>query len=174
MRKHAAFFAGTIWDDLNYSFGLRQTAVKQYENSTFVRFSQSIPDYKKKLSKYRFCLYLPGWASWSHRLFEIIDHGCIPVIVFDRSLMPLEHILRWDLASLYVSEIELKDGSLEKIIENISEDSVKRLFDGLLKIRSILYREKGTGKGYGDGFAEILESELCRLYQQRPNACTHT
>jgi len=172
-RSHAVFFAGTIWyDKPTYSFGLRQKGVELYHNSTLVHFLEIVEDYQERLSMYRFCLYIPGWASWSHRLFDLVERGCVPVIVFDRSVMPLEHIIAWNEASVFVSEEQFLSGELADIIFGISDEQGKSLFEGIMRIRKFLYRERGTGVGYTDKVAEILEGELCRLYRQRPIPCT--
>ena len=173
-RKREVFFAGAIhWDQVSYSFGLRQRGMKVYANSSVVRMHEGeVQDYDKVLRRVMFCLHLPGWASWSHRLFSIIDAGCIPIFVHECSAMPLELQLNWESASLFISEKQFLAGNLDGIIDGLSNALIQELHVGLLELRSFLYRPSGSAAvGFNDGFAELLHHLICDAHSRRAILC---
>lgn len=65
-----------------YSNGVRQRLARLYgQDPLFSMHQGSHGDYVKEVRQSLFCLCPRGFASWSRRLFDAIQLGCIPVII---------------------------------------------------------------------------------------------
>lgn len=51
-----------------------------------------VQDYERALGAARFCLVPKGLGYWTHRLFEVVLAGCIPVILSDHVVVPFQGV----------------------------------------------------------------------------------
>jgi len=52
-------------------------------------------DYYDRLALCHFCIIPKGLGYWTHRLFEVIFAGCIPVIISDEVVLPFGDFIDW-------------------------------------------------------------------------------
>lgn len=167
-RFNKIYFAGTVWPDKRYSYGLRQEGYRLYHNSSNVVFmNQHIDEYFSQLLAYRYCFLIPGWSSWSHRLTDIIMSGCIPVIVFDRSRLPFEDITYWHKFSIFISEEQFLSKHIFEKTTELSDKKYLGKYKRLLVFRQSLFESNKGKVQFSDCIGSIIEEELCRLYEKR-------
>lgn len=66
-------------------------------------------DYPRVLEKATFCLVIRGVRLSQPNFLEALAAGCIPVVVADSYVMPFSEILDWNLASITIHELQLRD-----------------------------------------------------------------
>lgn len=139
-----------------------------YSNSSsLVEYkNEHVKDWYQQVSSHLWCLYLPGYAHWSHRLADIIERACIPVIVQDRGLLPLEDALEWPRFSILMTEKEALAGDLPSIIAAQNNETISAMHEQLLAVREKLYAT-GANAGYASWFAETVEQKLVQIYSSR-------
>eukprot|EP00927_Polykrikos_kofoidii_P053723 TRINITY_DN48288_c0_g1_i1.p1 TRINITY_DN48288_c0_g1~~TRINITY_DN48288_c0_g1_i1.p1 ORF type:complete len:582 (-),score=79.98 TRINITY_DN48288_c0_g1_i1:193-1938(-) len=59
-------------------------------------------EYERMLGSSRFCLIPKGLGYWTHRLYEAVLAGCIPVILSDRVVLPFQGIHGIDWANFSI------------------------------------------------------------------------
>ena len=156
-RKIHTFFWGQLsWSDANgkvdsgYSKGIRQNLMKYYKDDPkFVLHhvtregsgSLEFEKYAGLLDSSIFCLAPAGFAPWTKRLYEVAQHGCIPVIISDVLVMPFEDQLDWSTFSIRVTEKDVSKGNLKMILDNVTYETIKKMQSNLNQIKeSLVYR----------------------------------
>jgi hypothetical protein len=104
-RPRLVFFAGTP------NSCLRRFICATFANSTdpLVSVSTALPrrDFVEKMYTSRFCLVPDGFSSISARLYEVMMHGCVPVIVSEAFHPPFEGIIDFRRFALFVRPEEV-------------------------------------------------------------------
>merc|ERR1711972_49547 len=68
-----------------------------------------------------FCLIPKGIGTWTHRLYEALLAGCIPVILSDMMKMPFPDLV-WDSFSLRWPMRNVDNASLPSYLRHIFDD----------------------------------------------------
>lgn len=177
------FFRGTaewVWagrPDPGYSRGVRQALRAEYGSGAypgvlFVEGAAADPAaYAAELAAATFCLCPLGYATWSPRLSDAVLSGCVPIVVADRTHLPLRRQLRWEEFSVRLDEAEavrpgavadaaaaVSDARLEAMRRRLAEPALRRMFD------------YGDGEGGEDcGACEAAVRELWEVAKGVPD-----
>jgi len=65
----------------------------------------------------KFCLVPDGFSSISARLYEVIIHGCIPVLITEAFHPPFEHFLNWNLFAIFIKREQIP--MIEELLKGI-------------------------------------------------------
>ncbi|KAI3652255.1 hypothetical protein MP228_003558 [Amoeboaphelidium protococcarum] len=134
-RKYLVYFRGQINHQYpHYSHGIRQYLAKLNDSRFLIGEGAPADVYLQEIIQARFCLYPPGWTTWSGRLAHIIYTSCVPLIINDGAVMPYEEILDWRQFSVKLSE--QKVSKLPDII-----DQIEKQYGAQLERRFIEARE---------------------------------
>lgn len=117
-----------------YSMGIRQKLAAEFGSQQdkqgllgrqaavdVVVQAQRSAEYKRELSRSRFCGVLPG-DGWSGRMEDSILNGCIPVIIQDGIHLPFENVLNYESFTLRIAEDDIPQ--LITILKSINETEV--------------------------------------------------
>eukprot|EP00928_Gymnodinium_smaydae_P008844 TRINITY_DN13251_c3_g1_i1.p1 TRINITY_DN13251_c3_g1~~TRINITY_DN13251_c3_g1_i1.p1 ORF type:complete len:895 (+),score=87.86 TRINITY_DN13251_c3_g1_i1:90-2687(+) len=87
--------------------------------------------YRERLWSSRYCLVLRGSSHTNNvRLYDVIAHGCVPVVVSDDFQPPLDEWLPWNDIAIFLPTSSIP--RLEQILrEEISEEQRQRYFDNV-------------------------------------------
>lgn len=125
-RKILAVFIGTIWPYNNYSGGVRQSLLRNFNgNFTIIPHSLEHMEYFNYLNNSKFLLCPGGWAPWSPRLFDALFKGIVPVIIADGIVNPFENFLNFSAFSVKVDMLKLYE--LPKVLTSISEENWNKM-----------------------------------------------
>ncbi|CAE7225886.1 unnamed protein product [Symbiodinium pilosum] len=66
-------------------------------------FAQDDQDYRERMWRARFCFVLRGSSHTNNvRLYDVMAHGCVPVIVSDDFQAPLDRLLPWREMAIFL------------------------------------------------------------------------
>mmetsp|Transcript_45618 Transcript_45618/g.114791 ORF Transcript_45618/g.114791 Transcript_45618/m.114791 type:complete len:404 (-) Transcript_45618:63-1274(-) len=105
-RKWVASFRGRITSETHVRFKVWK-ACEQDSDGMYFRSSANdtaATPYADLLASSQFALVIKGNGLHSYRLLEALSCGCIPVIIADNFVLPLEDTLDWAVFSLRVPE----------------------------------------------------------------------
>ena len=125
-RPYLFHFRGYVWDDENYSHGIRQALYRQYaaDASVLVRNAHtSQAEYLAEMQQSKFCLYPDGWLPWSHRPSYLLFARCVPVFVMDGSQPPHDDLIDGDLLAAPVATGRAR-GRTKQILASIPQSEV--------------------------------------------------
>ena len=147
------FFGSFRLEDLSYSRGFRQRAFISLHSRPGFAVEQVAPldDYFDALRSSVFCLAASG-NGFDSRLANAMAAGCIPVLVDDRLVLPLQGELPYHKFSLRVADAHFDD--LEAVLAAVPLAEVRRLQHGVRRFHRHFYWD-------GDGLA--LNSTLRAL-----------
>jgi len=116
-------------------------------------------DYLEEMGQAEFCVVPRGYASWSSRMIEAVQVGCIPIVPVDNIVLPLEHTLPWRSFSVVIREQDIK--SLPEIIAGYGERQVMEM-----QLALSVYREKLTFSEVSpkDGVADVFDLAIHSLW----------
>ncbi|CAD7973830.1 unnamed protein product [Amoebophrya sp. A120] len=90
----------------------------------------------------KYCLVPDGFSSVSARLYEVILHGCVPVLVTDAFHGAFENSLPWKDFAVFINRVDLP--FLPKLLrEEISEEEYLEKHRIITKIHPYLHEETG-------------------------------
>ncbi|KAJ6289318.1 hypothetical protein OIU76_025183 [Salix suchowensis] len=135
-RTVLAFWAGRCSSDI------RDELIQSWQNDTELDIQNKRVDirntkgrivYQEKFLRSRFCI-CPG-APHVHgaRIAEAIHYGCVPVILSDYSVLPLNDILDWRKFSVVIKEKDVHQ--LKNILKNITDEKYRSLQNHAIKIQ---------------------------------------
>lgn len=130
-----------------------------------VRGYISDADYMTALKTSKFCLCPRGNKAWSPRLMDALWFGCVPVIVADHYVPPLQDLVAW--GSIAVSVPERQVSSLKRILLSIPEQRTREMQLNIQKIYHHL-----TWNDPPQSF-DAFHSVLYQLWQRRHVSRTH-
>ena len=161
-RKILVFFWGQLaWTDAggkvdtSYSHGIRQNLKRLYKSDPlFVMHhvtregagSLEFQKYSGLLDRSVFCLSPAGFAPWTKRLYEVIMHGCIPIIIADVLIMPFEKQLDWSKFSIRISENDLATGKLKGLLTSLSKNKIVQMQQTLADMKEAMVYRFPTSK----------------------------
>lgn len=89
--------------------------------------AQPLPrhEFSGLLYRARFCLVPDGFSSISARLYEVLVHGCVPVIIGEAFHPPFESLLDWRYIALFVRRTEIPN--VPSILRTVREERYRRL-----------------------------------------------
>lgn len=73
-------------------------------------------------SRSKFCLCLPGWATWTPRLVEALATGCIPVLFSGGFALPFSRFTNF--ADFSVRIPEFRAGDVKELLHRVSAERV--------------------------------------------------
>jgi hypothetical protein len=115
-RRTILFFAG------NPSRGSVRPNVFKYFSSTpdvkLIAGYLSEANYTNYLKNSKYCLCPRGNEVWSPRLIESLWFGCVPIIIANHYILPLNDIIDWSKAAVIVLEENLSETL--KVLQSIS------------------------------------------------------
>eukprot|EP00743_Colponemidia_sp_Colp-15_P015864 GILK01019202.1.p1 GENE.GILK01019202.1~~GILK01019202.1.p1 ORF type:complete len:342 (-),score=31.06 GILK01019202.1:110-1135(-) len=170
-RRNLAHFRGTVWDDLAYSGGVRQALKKLFLETRpgdFL-FNEGFADpatYLKELRDSYFCLHPPGWlpCKWSGRFINLLFSGCIPTLLMDDLVFPLEEIIEYDSFSVRIAEADVHNDRwldiLRLVPETVRQTKLQAVWDTTFRF------SYNVPTRSGDAFSSILELVARRLRAQ--------
>ncbi|TEB17438.1 hypothetical protein C9890_0516, partial [Perkinsus sp. BL_2016] len=131
------FFAGTLNSPTRralhaqYSFG---EGAMNTLNRTDVLVTTRIrkdAEYRMNMWRSKFCLIACGSSHTnSVRLYDVIMHGCIPVIISTDFMPPLSDLLDWTSFSVFIDPNNVTE--VESILRSIKKDERNRMFNNLV------------------------------------------
>ncbi|CAD7946582.1 unnamed protein product [Amoebophrya sp. A25] len=89
----------------------------------------------------RYCLVPDGFSSVSARLFEVMMHGCLPVIISDAFHGAFEHSLPWTSFAVFVARRDVT--RLPEILRQIPDEEYVRRHQDMRSIHPMLHEEAG-------------------------------
>ncbi|KAF4676528.1 hypothetical protein FOL47_005964 [Perkinsus chesapeaki] len=91
-------------------------------------------EYRQRLWATKFCLVMCGSSHTNNvRLYDVILHGCIPVIISDDFEPPLPDWLSWNDIAIFLRPTMIPD--LESILRSITDDRRLLMHERLVKHR---------------------------------------
>ena len=151
-RTHYSSFIGDIFDMRAQIYSKRTTQCKWVDHH--IPFKDYVDIYAN--SKYYF--HLPGHAEWSPRLFEGMFLGAIPVILYQKYILPFSDILDWSSFAILVPESEWEN--VFDILSQIDEKRYNYLQNNLKSaIKHFCYHKKPIP---GDAFYMTMLSIYIR------------
>lgn len=133
-RSILAFFAGNM-------HGRVRPVLLQYwkDNDNDMKIYEILParvarkmSYAQHMKSSKYCICPMGYEVNSPRLVEAIYYGCIPVIIADNFVHPLNEVLNWNAFSITVAEKDIP--KLKDILLNIPE---KKYFSMQLRVKKV-------------------------------------
>lgn len=76
-------------------------------------------EYAKILYRSRYCLVPDGFSPISARLFEVLLHGCVPVIISEAFHPPFETMMDWRSMALFVKREQVPN--LEQYLDTVGD-----------------------------------------------------
>eukprot|EP00927_Polykrikos_kofoidii_P046346 TRINITY_DN40571_c0_g1_i2.p1 TRINITY_DN40571_c0_g1~~TRINITY_DN40571_c0_g1_i2.p1 ORF type:complete len:407 (-),score=44.67 TRINITY_DN40571_c0_g1_i2:96-1316(-) len=127
-RPTLLFYAGTP------NSCLRRFICESYVNFTDVSVKvvdHAIPrgEFTEAMYRSRFCLVPDGFSAISARLYEVMAHGCVPVIISEAFHPPFERIVDWTRFALFVRPREVP--LVHQILGEVSDDHYLALHSNL-------------------------------------------
>lgn len=89
--------------------------------------------YFEQMRSSKYCICPMGYEVNSPRIVEAIYSGCVPVIIADNFVLPLEDVLDWTEFSVLVAEKDLPN--LKDILLGISLKRYIRLQTGVARLQ---------------------------------------
>lgn len=102
------------------TFAYRQNILDVVKKCFQISTCKPYSDYLKELSEYRFCLCTRGNGIDSHRLWESLYLGVIPVVI-DNEMTKISHFVRY-IRSMGVPIVVIKLDNLDKIVDLYDSD----------------------------------------------------
>lgn len=88
--------------------------------------------YAQHMKSSKYCICPMGYEVNSPRIVEAIYYGCVPVIIADNFVHPLNEVLNWNAFSITVAEKDIP--KLKDILLNIPE---KKYFSMQLRVKKV-------------------------------------
>ena len=152
------FFAG--WNSGGARSQINDVFGKEPDCLVLRRGQLPLPAYVEAMRTSRFCAVCDGFAAWSPRLVEVMQHGCVPVIVSDRFLPPFAQWLDWSRFSLRISPSRLPH--LRSILRSAQYEQLRDAVG--LAASALEYR---LDRYDGHGMLPLLVVEMMRVMQPR-------
>lgn len=99
----------------------------------------------------KYCLVPDGFSSVSARLYEVILHGCVPVLITDAFHGAFEHSVPWLRFAVFVSRRDVP--RIPDILVGVSEAEYLRKFETIRSIHAVFHEE--TGQFWAALFREL-------------------
>ncbi|CAK9022597.1 unnamed protein product [Durusdinium trenchii] len=111
-------------------------------------FAKSNDDYRERMWRARFCFVLRGSSHTNNvRLYDVIAHGCVPIIVSDDFQPPLDRLLPWKDMAIF-----LPTSSIPRLVHLLRHEITE-------EDRWRCFRNIALGSPQGEkGFPEDLEA----------------
>eukprot|EP00392_Amoebophrya_sp_AT5.2_P014027 g14163.t1 len=99
----------------------------------------------------KYCLVPDGFSSVSARLYEVILHGCVPVLITDAFHGAFEHSVPWLRFAVFVARRDVP--RIPDILVGIPDAEYLRKFDTIRSIHAVFHEE--TGQFWAALFREL-------------------
>jgi len=154
-RRFFATFRGTIFENLRYSNGVRQSLLQLSATNPKLKVStERDPSYLDETAQSTFALCPSGWSPWTQRLFESFPLESIPIIYSDNIQLPFEEFLDYREFSIKILDEDVNKTMV--ILETIDDETIVRKREYLSKIYpAFLYHDPPL---LNDAFHFILRS----------------
>jgi hypothetical protein len=74
------------------------------------------PAYHVMMGSAKFCLLPRGDRRWTYRLMDVLEHGCIPVLIADGLSLPFEQLIPWEKISIRIPQQLIELGNWNKTL----------------------------------------------------------
>ncbi|KAG8438370.1 hypothetical protein GDO86_008885 [Hymenochirus boettgeri] len=101
----------------NYSGGVLAQRKRCYKNAVF--------DYPQILQEATFCLVLRGARLGQAALSDVLQAGCVPVIMADSYILPFSEVLDWKRASVVIPEQKIFE--VYSILQSIPQRQIEEM-----------------------------------------------
>ncbi|CAK0864178.1 unnamed protein product [Prorocentrum cordatum] len=88
------------------------------------------------LYRARFCLVPDGFSSISARLYEVLLHGCVPVVLSHAFHPPFESFLDWRRIAVFVRRTEI--AHLPAMLRSIGDERYRDMHAAVVRARRLL------------------------------------
>ena len=133
-KKTLLFFAGSIRvDEDEYSGGARQEVAKWYKvwNASDVDFNEGfVGNYYKSMHDSLFC-FAPYGHGFGVRVSLAVMAGCIPVVIQDNVVQPLEEFIPYEEFSIRLNNNDIHH--LPYLLRSLEEEQIVALQHGLVR-----------------------------------------
>ncbi|CAE8714391.1 unnamed protein product, partial [Polarella glacialis] len=92
--------------------------------------------WSEMLYRSRFCFVPDGFSSISARLYEVLQHGCVPVLFSHAFHPPFESLLDWRHLAIFLRNSEV--ASAPAILRTISDERYHEMHRALIRAQRVL------------------------------------
>ncbi|XP_057796737.1 probable glycosyltransferase At5g03795 [Salvia miltiorrhiza] len=131
-RPFLAFFAGGLHGHIRHLLLGHWKGKEDPQMKVYDKLPTNV-SYKTMLRNSRFCLCPSGYEVASPRVVEAIYSQCIPVLISDGYVPPLNDVLNWGEFSLVI-EVE-NIANIKTILMSVSEEKYLRMFERLGQVQ---------------------------------------
>jgi len=117
------------------------------------------------LYRSRFCFVPDGFSSISARLYEVLLHGCVPVIFSHAFHPPFESMLDWRRLAVFLRRTQVREAPA--LLRSISEDRYLAMHSGIVWARRLFGPDQ-----IAFWLATNLELELKSAYRRQAESAT--
>merc|ERR1711871_1334878 len=87
----------------------------------------------------KFCIVPDGFSSISARLYEVLMHGCVPVVISEAFHGAFEHSLNWAQLALFVKRRDVP--AIPDLLRAVSEERYRSMHATIMQIHAALHLE---------------------------------
>lgn len=97
------------------------------------------PVWRQHMYDSKFCLVPDGFSSISARFYEVLMHGCVPVVICEAFHGAFEHSVTWAHMALFVRRRDVP--IIPNLLQRISEDDYKSMHAMITRVHASLTLE---------------------------------
>lgn len=119
------------------------------EKNIIIDRSNSKYDYDDLMKNSLFGLVVEGDLPWSYRFIEVINSGCIPIIIKPKNenILAFHELIDYSLFSIVIHEEEI-DNMMVHILPNITEEKIKSMLYHLEIVNNKYFISREIGRAH--------------------------